>query len=156
MEADSWSTARSKFWDLRFEAFQSVPPLAAFLFIIGVLLWRAGLFKADEHARRLSVGLAVGGLGMGTPPMVWAKLELPGFEVLDSLSRYTNAPIVAFGYLGLTLVLLRRGGGQGFLSRQLAAVGSTALSCYMLQNVSTRGLCGWARWTVSGRSLPGR
>ncbi|MDX2962912.1 DUF418 domain-containing protein [Streptomyces acidiscabies] len=42
---------------------------------------------------------------------------------------------VAFGYLGLILVLLRRGGGRGFLARQLAGVGRTALSCYMLQNV---------------------
>lgn len=67
--------------------------------------------------------------------MVWSQLRLPGSEVLGSLSRYTVAPVVPFGYLGLVLILLRRGDGSGFLSRQLAAVGRTALSCYMLQNV---------------------
>ncbi|MEW2396431.1 DUF418 domain-containing protein [Streptomyces sp. NPDC046862] len=123
------------FWELRFEAFQIAPPLSAFLFIMGALLWRAGLFKADERAKRLSNWLAVGGLGVGVPLMLWTYFGLPGSVVLESLSRYTVAPIVAFGYLGLVLVLLRRGGGKGFLSRQLAAVGRTALSCYMLQNV---------------------
>ncbi|MFG2335424.1 DUF418 domain-containing protein [Streptomyces yangpuensis] len=125
----------SNFWELRAEAFQIAPPLTAFLFIMGVLLWRAGLFKADDRAKRLSTWLAVGGLGCGVPAMLWPRLPLPGAEVLDSLARYTVAPLVAFGYLGLILVLLRRGGGQGFLSRRLAAVGRTALSCYMLQNV---------------------
>ncbi|MFJ9590083.1 DUF418 domain-containing protein [Streptomyces acidicola] len=125
----------SNFWELRSQTFTTFPPLSAFLFIMGALLWRAGLFKADEQARRLSSWLAMGGLGVGVSLMVWTHLELTGSVVLGFLSRYTIAPIVAFGYLGLTLVLLRRGGGQGFLSRQLAAVGRTALSCYMLQNV---------------------
>ncbi|WP_449342232.1 DUF418 domain-containing protein [Streptomyces aurantiogriseus] len=67
--------------------------------------------------------------------MLWTHFRLPGAETLSVLSRYTIAPGVAFGYLGLVLILLRCGGGGGFLSRQLAAVGRTALSCYILQNV---------------------
>lgn len=133
--ADEIVNRLSNFWDLRSEAFITAPPLSAFLFIMGVLLWRAGLFRADGRAKRLSVWLAAAGLGAGVPLTVWPSLDLPGSEVLGALSRYTVAPIVAFGYLGLVLVLLRRGGGRGFLSRQLAAVGRTALSCYMLQNV---------------------
>ncbi|MET8975832.1 DUF418 domain-containing protein [Streptomyces sp. NPDC004539] len=123
------------FWNLRSEAFVIAPPLSAFLFLTGVLLWRAGLFTADARARRLSVWLAAGGLGAGVPLTVWPALGLPGGDVLVTLSRYTVAPVVAFGYLGLVLVLLRRGGGTGFLGRRFAAVGRTALSCYMLQNV---------------------
>jgi len=123
------------FWDLRMEAFQIAPPLTAFLFLTGALLWRTGLFKGDERAVRLTNRLAVGGLGVGVPLMLWSFFELPGGEYLNSLSRYTIAPIVAFGYLGLILILLRRGGGCGFLSRRLAEVGRMALSCYMLQNV---------------------
>ncbi|PIM69615.1 hypothetical protein CTU88_26910 [Streptomyces sp. JV178] len=123
------------FWNARYEAFIIVPPLSAFLFLSGVLLWRAGLFKGDERARTLSRRLAVGGLGVGVPLTVWEYLPLPGGDITASLSRYTIAPIVAFGYLGLTLVLLRRRGGSGFFARRLADVGRTALSCYMLQNV---------------------
>jgi uncharacterized protein len=123
------------FWNARYEAFIIVPPLSAFLFLSGVLLWRAGLFKGDERARTLSRRLAVGGLGVGVPLTVWEYLPLPGGDITASLSRYTIAPIVAFGYLGLTLVLLRRRGGSGFFARRLADVGKTALSCYMLQNV---------------------
>lgn len=125
----------ANFWDLRIEAFEIAPPLSAFLFLAGALLWRAGLFKVDGRALRMSVWLAVGGLGLGVPLTVWGHLGLPGSEMLGELSRYSVAPVVAFGYLGLVLLLLRRGSGHGFLSRQLAAVGRTALSCYMLQNI---------------------
>ncbi|MFJ9590080.1 DUF418 domain-containing protein [Streptomyces acidicola] len=125
----------NNFWNLRYEVFQVAPPLSAFLFITGVLLWRAGLFKADERAGRIATWLAVGGLGVGVPLTLWTSIDVPGAEVVGSLSRYVIAPVVAFGYLGLTLILLRRGGGQGFLTRQLGAVGRTALSCYMLQNI---------------------
>ncbi len=145
LPVDTWSPPTSyadevayrvgNFWELRYEAFQIAPPLSAFLFLMGVLLWRAGLFKGGERAGRLANRLAVGGLGVGVPLMLWAYVGLPGATYLDSLSRYTIAPVVAFGYLGLILVLLRRGGGRGFLARQVAGVGRTALSCYMLQNV---------------------
>jgi uncharacterized protein len=75
---------------------------------------------------------------------VWAFLSLPGQMYLVALFRYTTAPIVAFGYLGLILILLRRGGGSGFFSRRLAEVGRTALSCYMLQNIIA--IAAFAEW----------
>ncbi|MDX3386080.1 DUF418 domain-containing protein [Streptomyces niveiscabiei] len=92
----------------------------------------AGGFHLSMQLREFST-LAVGGLGVGMPLMLWAYVGLPGATHLDSLSRYTIAPVVASGYLGL--VLLRRGGGRGFLARRVAGVGRTALSCCMLQNV---------------------
>ncbi|QOV33134.1 DUF418 domain-containing protein [Streptomyces ferrugineus] len=137
------------FWVLRDEAFIVAPPLSAFLFLCGVLLWRAGLFKGDERARTLSRRLAIGGLGLGMPLAVWEFLPLPGADVASDFSRYTIAPIVAFGYLGLTLILLRRRGGSGFLARRFADVGRTALSCYMLQNVIA--LVIFSQWGHLGR-----
>ncbi|MDX3069308.1 DUF418 domain-containing protein [Streptomyces sp. ND04-05B] len=123
------------FWALREEAFIIAPPLSAFLFLCGVLLWRAGLFSGDARAHAMSRRFAVGGLTIGGTLTAWEYLPLPGKDIIGALSRYTVAPIVAFGYLGLILILLRRRGGSGFLSRRLADVGRTALSCYMLQNV---------------------
>ncbi|WP_327743387.1 DUF418 domain-containing protein [Streptomyces europaeiscabiei] len=123
------------FWELRQDVLFTSAPLTAFLFLSGALLWRAGLFRGDARARVLSRRLAVGGLAVGLPLTVWPFLPLPGQIPLALLFRYTAAPIVAFGYLGLILVLLRRRGGSGFFARRLAEVGRTALSCYMLQNV---------------------
>ncbi|MFD5228714.1 DUF418 domain-containing protein [Streptomyces qaidamensis] len=135
----------SNFWELRQDVFVLAPPLWAFLFLCGALLWRAGLFKGDARAHALSRRLAVGGLAVGFPLSAWAYLSLPGQTHLVYLFRYTTAPIVAFGYLGLILILLRRrGGGSGFFSRRLADVGRTALSCYMLQNVIA--IAAFAEW----------
>ncbi|WP_143671724.1 DUF418 domain-containing protein [Streptomyces caniscabiei] len=125
----------ANFWEMRQGLVVFSAPLTAFLFLSGALLWRAGLFRGDARAHVLSRRLAVGGLAVGLPLTVWPFLSLPGQEYFVSLFRYTSAPIVAFGYLGLILILLRRRGGSGFLSRRLAEVGRTALSCYMLQNV---------------------
>lgn len=54
-------------WEMGTAAFMIAPPLSAFLFLTGALLWRAGLFRADGRARRMSVWLTVGGLGLGVP-----------------------------------------------------------------------------------------
>jgi uncharacterized protein len=132
------------FWTLREEAFVIAPPLVAFLFLCGVLLWRAGLFRDDARAHAMSRWLAVGGLTIGGTLTAWENLPLPGNDTIGALSRYTVAPIVAFGYLGLILVLLRRRGDSGFLSHRLADVGRTALSCYMLQNVVAIGV--FSQW----------
>jgi uncharacterized protein len=128
----------ANFWDLRVEAFMITPALTAFLFLVGAQLWRAGLFSGDAWARRTSRLLALGGLGIGLPLSVLPTLGLLPAETgftLAGLGRYVIAPVVAFGYLGLVLVLLERRGGDGFVSRRLAEVGRTALSCYILQNV---------------------
>ena len=127
------------FWEFRGEAFLIAPPLSAFLFLCGVLLWRSGVFTVAATRCRVSRRLAVLGLGLGFPLSLLPLLPLPGdqqrLQVLASFDRYTIAPIVAFGYLGLVLVLLERRGGTGVVARRLTDVGRTALSTYMLQNV---------------------
>ncbi|HZG90497.1 MAG TPA: DUF418 domain-containing protein [Pseudonocardia sp.] len=136
---DQVSNRLTYFWEFRVEAFLISPPLSAFLFLCGALLWRSGVFTDAATRRRVSRRLAVLGLGTGFPLSLLPLLPLPGDPawslVLGSFDRYTIAPIVAFGYLGLVLVLLERRGGTGRVARRLTDVGRTALSTYMLQNV---------------------
>jgi uncharacterized protein len=130
------------FWEARMEAFIIMPPLTATLMLVGVLLWRAGIFDDTERAHLLQRRSAVWGLGMGLP-LALAPLALetvldpfdPALMALSSLGRYTVAPVMALGYLGLALILLRGRMSSGWLARRVAEIGRTALSCYMLQNV---------------------
>ncbi|QOV33118.1 DUF418 domain-containing protein [Streptomyces ferrugineus] len=133
-----------EFWEIRVPIFENLPTYSGFLFLCGVLLWRAGVFTADEEARKLSRLLAMGGLGVGILMTAWGILPVPGAEALEQMSRYISAPIVAFGYLGVVLLLLRRGGGTGFVTRRLAEVGRTALTCYVLQNII--GVVAFSKW----------
>jgi hypothetical protein len=48
---DEVAARLESFWDLHEEAFVVAPPLSAFLFLAGALLWRAGLFTGDRTAR---------------------------------------------------------------------------------------------------------
>jgi uncharacterized protein len=127
------------FWFGRQEVFVIAPPLSAFLFLLGVALWRSGIFGGGEEHRRLRRWLAFGGLGLGLPLTVLPTLPwlessaLAGY--LLPLDRYTFAPLVALGYLGLGLIVMERRGGQSFIGRRFGEVGRMALSCYMLQNI---------------------
>ncbi|MFJ5260120.1 DUF418 domain-containing protein [Streptomyces sp. NPDC088387] len=105
--------------------------LLLFLFLLGVRLYRAGVFGATDRGRLLRARLACWGLGIGLP--LNAALYLGG-EDLFFLGRYVAAPVVALGYLGLIGVLLDRARVPGAATRGLSAVGRTALTCYVLQN----------------------
>jgi uncharacterized protein len=127
-----------EFWFGRSEAFLIAPPLSATLFLVGAILWRSGVFRGGEEFRHLRRWLVGVGFGIGLPATVFptvANVDWQATAYLGGLSRYTVAPIVAIGYLGLGLVLMERGGGQSWIGRRLADVGKMALSCYMLQNV---------------------
>jgi uncharacterized protein len=130
------------FWEARVEAFLIMPPLTATLMLVGVLLWRAGVLGDTGRAHQLQRRLAAWGLGVGLPVAVapavvsWSlDPSHPLLVALSSLGRYTVAPVMALGYLGLALVVLRGRLGRGWVARRVAEIGRTALSCYMLQNV---------------------
>ncbi|KOV67748.1 membrane protein [Streptomyces sp. AS58] len=106
--------------------------LLVFLFLLGVRLHRAGAFTPTGHGRRLRARMAGWGLGLGIPCN--AALTLGGQDFFF-LGRYVAAPVVAVGYLGLIGVLLDRGWLPAPVSRGLTAVGRTALSCYVAQNL---------------------
>ncbi|RRR99670.1 DUF418 domain-containing protein [Glycomyces terrestris] len=115
-------------------------PLLVFLFLLGVRLFRAGAFGADDTGRRIRARLMAWGLGLGLPLNAVALL-LPD-EVLY-LERYVIAPVVMLGYIGLIGYLvehLRRGP----VMASLESLGRTALSGYILQNLLASALCyGW-------------
>ncbi|MDN0194027.1 DUF418 domain-containing protein [Streptomyces sp. S.PNR 29] len=106
--------------------------LLVFLFLLGVRLFRAGVFGADETGRRLRSRLLWWGLGLGLPLNVAAALGGPD---LFALARYGTAPLLALGYIGLVGALVDRVRRPGPLMTGLTSVGRTALSGYVFQNV---------------------
>ncbi|KMS74825.1 membrane protein [Streptomyces viridochromogenes] len=106
--------------------------LLVFLFLLGVRLFRAGAFGADETGRRLRSRLLAWGLGLGLPLNVAATLGGPDLFVL---ARYGTAPLLAVGYIGLIGAVVDRVRRPGPLLTGLTSVGRTALSGYVLQNV---------------------
>lgn len=104
-------------------------PMVLFLFLFGVRLYRAGAFDDDAVGRRIRGRLLVWGLGLGLPLNVLALYaEVPG-------GRYVFPMVLTLGYVGLVGWLLDRARGVGPVTVSLRAVGRTALSCYVLQNV---------------------
>jgi uncharacterized protein len=101
---------------------------------------RAGAFT--DAGSRIRRRLVVVGLGVGLPLNALTAAAGPDWFLVD---RYLVPPLVALGVLGLgTSLVLRARRGPGPIRRGLTAVGRTALSCYVLQNVLAAVLCyGW-------------
>ncbi|WP_242504488.1 DUF418 domain-containing protein [Promicromonospora panici] len=131
-----------------------IVPSATVLFVVGSRLVRAGMFSATESGAWLRRRLALAGLGAGIPLnalTMWAGAD---WFLVD---RYLVPPLVALGILALGTTLVQRGqaraqvaqvptsgpgrGPAGLLRRGVEAVGRTALSCYVLQNVLASALC---------------
>ncbi|MFI6284472.1 DUF418 domain-containing protein [Streptomyces sp. NPDC051018] len=107
-------------------------PLLVFLFLLGVRLFRAGAFGSDGAGRRIRAHLLVWGLGLGLPLSLVTSLADADLFLLD---RYAAGPLMALGYIGLIGTLVDRIRTPGPLLNGLSAVGRTALSGYVLQNV---------------------
>lgn len=132
-----------------------IVPSATILFLVGSRLVRAGMFGATQDGARLRRRLAWVGLGAGVPLNALTTWAGPDWFLVD---RYLAAPLVALGILalGTTLVDRARAGARehasapprnpgrglaGLLHRGVEAVGRTALSCYVLQNVLASAIC---------------
>lgn len=115
-------------------------PLSIALFLLGALLYRAGIFRPEgARLRRRSMVL---GLGVAAPIDLIAGVAIGGDLVL--FTRYGTAPLVALGLLALAAEFYLRRPAPGFAGRRLGEVGRTALSCYLLQNLLASALCyGW-------------
>jgi uncharacterized protein len=144
-----WSQVSARwehFWAYRQEAFVLTPPLSITLFLLGAQLWRGGWFEDTDRARALRRRLATGALCVGAPLTILPTLEvLPSGAnfALYSLQRYTIAPIVGLGYLGVGLTLLERSRESATFAR-LSELGRSSLSVYVLQNILCSAL--FYRW----------
>ncbi|GAA1662513.1 DUF418 domain-containing protein [Glycomyces endophyticus] len=115
-------------------------PLLVFLFLLGVRLFRAGAFGADDAGRRIRARLTAWGLGAGLP-LNAAVMLLPDDYMF--VERYVVAPIVMLGYIGLVGLLVERV-RRGPVTASLESLGRTALSGYILQNLIASIVCyGW-------------
>lgn len=119
------------FADYRFETLVIVPS-GIVLFLGAALLLRHGIFGDDGNGRRLRARSMGIGFGLGVPLHVWTTWT----GALGFLAeRYIAGPLIAVGLLALiteTVLRIRR---PGMVQGWLAAVGRTALTCYVLQNV---------------------
>ncbi|RJL22598.1 DUF418 domain-containing protein [Bailinhaonella thermotolerans] len=117
-------------------------PMGTVMFLLGARLLRAGALEDSARGARLRGRLMIVGLGAGAPLNLLTSLAGPGWFMVD---RYLLPPLVALGLLGLvTTLVLRLRGEPGRMRRGLTAVGRTALSCYVFQNLVASVLCyGW-------------
>ncbi|GAA1843859.1 DUF418 domain-containing protein [Pseudonocardia alni subsp. carboxydivorans] len=114
-----------------------IVPSAVVLFLAGSALLRAGLFDAGATTlRRRMIGTGVAGALL----TVFTTL---GGDPWFLVERYLVAPLVALGLLGLVPeVLARLRGPAGPVRCGLIALGRTAMSCYVGQNVVAAVLFG--------------
>lgn len=119
-----------------------IVPSSVVLFLVGSRLTRAGVFADTVAGRCVRRRLMIVGLGVGAPLNACTAFAGPAWFLLD---RYLLPPVVGLGVLGLVTHLVLRGRSEpGPVRRGLAAVGRTALSCYVLQNLVASVLCyGW-------------
>jgi uncharacterized protein len=117
-------------------------PSATVLFLTGALLLRARALTDTPAGMRIRRRLMVVGFGVALPLNTLTAFGGPDSSLVD---RYLLPPVVALGILALvTTVVLRSRRAPGWARRGLAAVGRTALSCYVAQNVLGAFLCyGW-------------
>ncbi|GAB3491434.1 DUF418 domain-containing protein [Nocardiopsis coralliicola] len=115
------------------------------LFLAGAALLRSGAFTLlDDAGHRLRVRLACWGLGAGLPLKLAAAAGGPDLFLAE---RYLAAPLVALGLAGAVGLLAERfllreqRGLPGALSGAVAALGRTAMTGYILQNVLAMLLC---------------
>ncbi|WP_096186514.1 DUF418 domain-containing protein [Evansella halocellulosilytica] len=101
------------------------------LYIIGIRLFRSGAFHENEKGRKIRRNLLKWGIGLGLPLNM--LFLIPG-GLFDLPVRYLFAPVLSLGYIGLLALMLEKGWWKWLLSR-FEAIGKSALSCYVLQNI---------------------
>ncbi|MBP2365484.1 DUF418 domain-containing protein [Pseudonocardia parietis] len=107
-----------------------IVPSAVMLFLVGSALLRAGVL--DEGGARLRRNL----MAVGAAGVVLNAMTVLGGPDWILVERYLVAPVVALGLLALVpAVLLRMRGTAGPVRRGFTAIGRTALTCYVGQNV---------------------
>jgi uncharacterized protein len=119
-------------------------PFLVFLFLLGVRLFRAGAFGAEERGRLIRRRLLGWGLGLGLP---LNAAVMAGPDEWFFLERYAIAPVVMLGFIGLVGFIVEKAtekGRRGPVMAAFESLGRTALSGYILQNLLASVICyGW-------------
>ncbi|HEY4420325.1 MAG TPA: DUF418 domain-containing protein [Pseudonocardia sp.] len=141
----SWTAqvaARLQFFPLFRIEIPLIVPSATVLFLAGALLLRAGALTDTAAGMRIRRRLMVVGFGVALPLNALTAFGSADWFLVD---RYLLPPVVALGlFASVTTVGLRSRRAPGAARRGLTAVGRTALSCYVAQNVLGAFLCyGW-------------
>jgi uncharacterized protein len=107
------------------------------LMLAGIALYRLGVLSGARYARFYAT-MAVVGFGAGIPLIAWGlshsvatDWDLRAYRVAGDQLNYVGDALVAFGWMGIVMLVCRRGWAPG----PLAAVGRMALTNYVLQTV---------------------
>ncbi len=110
------------------------------LMILGMALMKLGVFSAARPARFYRACVALG-YGLGLPLSAWSAAELTahGFDAFYVFEvgihyNYFGSVAVAFGHLGVVMLLCRSGLWPRLRAR-LAATGRMALTNYLMQTI---------------------
>ncbi|AXI10994.1 hypothetical protein CUC15_19595 [Oceanobacillus zhaokaii] len=120
----------SNFLPLRIEAIFIIP-MNIFLFLLGVLLMRSGVFSPDEDGKRQRNKLFKLGIFLGLPLNM--LIFIPG-GAFDLPVRYLFAPLLSLGYISFISIMVEYCKWE-WLWRSLENVGKMSLSCYLMQNI---------------------
>ena len=151
-QSGSWRTvvaARLAHMPVFHRRFSLLPNGSFTLFLIGLIVWKLGLFTRPEAHKRLIVSLMIGGvattvlanfvLPFGGPPTGPPSMETPVLSAFVMYAKYgfhlLRPQWLALTYIGIVLLLVTR--GQQWVRRlaPLGWVGRMALTNYMMQVV---------------------
>lgn len=105
--------------------------MGAALYLVGVHLYRAGIFAPEGARLRRRVMLLSFGAGL---PVDWGLRLFGGME-MGPLTRYVTSACVSVGILAAVAAFYVRRDGLGRIGRVMSDVGRMALTCYMAQNL---------------------
>ncbi len=113
---------------------------AAGLMLVGMALYRWGVFSA-KRSSRFYLGMLGLGVLVGLPIVAYGlqtawSVDWHPFKVKFMISQfnYWGSILVAFGWIGLVMLLVRSGMARWF-QHALACVGRMAFSNYLLQSI---------------------
>lgn len=106
--------------------------MGAALYLVGVHLYRAGIF-APEGARLRKIIMCLSfGIGL---PLDWGLRLLSSPGTTGVVTRYVTSPCVSIGLLAAVAAFYVRRDRLGWLGRVMSDVGRMALTCYLAQNL---------------------
>ena len=110
------------------------------LMLIGMAMMKLGVFTA-ERSTSFYKRLMLIGYGLGLPMTIFSAIDLRAnqFDMIYAMTtggfaNYFGSIVVAFGHIGLVMLIARTGALQSLMAR-FAAVGRMALTNYLMHSV---------------------